>query len=119
MRNPVRAWALCLHPASDGKMAAIPLQKKSDITYFKTMPDLHSQPVLFIPDVHFANLQRTGQVRLLLSHPPGQQSRLQLSFEFSGRAKSVLFHTKVDFYRNDCLGREYWDSKAKKGVSCY
>jgi hypothetical protein len=100
-------------------MAAIPLQKKSDITYFKTMPDLHSQPVLFIPDVHFANLQRTGQVRLLLSHPPGQQSRLQLSFEFSGRAKSVLFHTKVDFYRNDCLGREYWDSKAKKGVSCY
>ncbi|XP_060232233.1 grainyhead-like protein 2 homolog [Meriones unguiculatus] len=48
--------------ASDGKLAAIPLQKKSDITYFKTMPDLHSQPVLFIPDVHFANLQRTGQV---------------------------------------------------------
>ncbi|KAI4539619.1 hypothetical protein MG293_010014 [Ovis ammon polii] len=48
--------------SSDGKLAAIPLQKKSDITYFKTMPDLHSQPVLFIPDVHFANLQRTGQV---------------------------------------------------------
>uniref|UniRef100_G3TXD4 Grainyhead like transcription factor 2 n=1 Tax=Loxodonta africana TaxID=9785 RepID=G3TXD4_LOXAF len=48
--------------ASDGKLAAIPLQKKSDITYFKTMPDLHSQPVLFIPDVHFANLQRTGQM---------------------------------------------------------
>ncbi|TKC47845.1 hypothetical protein EI555_005504, partial [Monodon monoceros] len=47
--------------SSDGKLAAIPLQKKSDITYFKTMPDLHSQPVLFIPDVHFANLQRTGQ----------------------------------------------------------
>ncbi|XP_027828964.2 grainyhead-like protein 2 homolog isoform X1 [Ovis aries] len=48
--------------SSDGKLAAIPLQKKSDITYFKTMPDLHSQPVLFIPDVHFSNLQRTGQV---------------------------------------------------------
>uniref|UniRef100_A0A8C0RNJ2 Grainyhead like transcription factor 2 n=1 Tax=Canis lupus familiaris TaxID=9615 RepID=A0A8C0RNJ2_CANLF len=48
--------------SSDGKLAAIPLQKKSDITYFKTMPDLHSQPVLFIPDVHFANLQRTGQM---------------------------------------------------------
>ncbi|XP_004850283.2 grainyhead-like protein 2 homolog isoform X1 [Heterocephalus glaber] len=48
--------------SSDGKLAAMPLQKKSDITYFKTMPDLHSQPVLFIPDVHFANLQRTGQV---------------------------------------------------------
>ncbi|XP_060230183.1 grainyhead-like protein 2 homolog [Meriones unguiculatus] len=53
--------------SSDGKLAAIPLQKKSDITYFKTMPDLHSQPVLFIPDVHFANLQRTGQVLLLLT----------------------------------------------------
>ncbi|XP_007465801.1 PREDICTED: grainyhead-like protein 2 homolog [Lipotes vexillifer] len=48
--------------SSDGKLAAIPLQKKSDITYFKAMPDLHSQPVLFIPDVHFANLQRAGQV---------------------------------------------------------
>ncbi|XP_060052302.1 grainyhead-like protein 2 homolog isoform X2 [Erinaceus europaeus] len=48
--------------SSDGKLAAVPLQKKSDITYFKIMPDLHSQPVLFIPDVHFANLQRTGQV---------------------------------------------------------
>ncbi|XP_053414813.1 grainyhead-like protein 2 homolog isoform X4 [Nycticebus coucang] len=48
--------------SSDGKLAALPLQKKSDITFFKTMPDLHSQPVLFIPDVHFANLQRTGQV---------------------------------------------------------
>ncbi|CAO2602467.1 Grainyhead-like protein 2 homolog [Lemmus lemmus] len=56
--------------ASDGKLAAMPLQKKSDITYFKTMPDLHSQPVLFIPDVHFANLQRTGQVGPL-PRPPG------------------------------------------------
>ncbi|XP_074124003.1 grainyhead-like protein 2 homolog isoform X5 [Sminthopsis crassicaudata] len=47
--------------STDGKLAAIPLQKKSDITYFKTMTDLDSQPVLFIPDVHFGNLQRTGQ----------------------------------------------------------
>ncbi|XP_075438694.1 grainyhead-like protein 2 homolog isoform X3 [Ascaphus truei] len=48
--------------ASEGKSSAIPLQKKSDITFFKTMTDLDSQPVLFIPDVHFGNLQRTGQV---------------------------------------------------------
>uniref|UniRef100_A0A8C3SNM7 Grh/CP2 DB domain-containing protein n=1 Tax=Chelydra serpentina TaxID=8475 RepID=A0A8C3SNM7_CHESE len=34
----------------------------NDITYFKTMTDLDSQPVLFIPDIHFGNLQRTGQV---------------------------------------------------------
>jgi len=49
--------------AAEGKLSALPLQKKSDITFFKTMTDLDSQPVLFIPDVHFGNLQRTGQVR--------------------------------------------------------
>ncbi|KFP07685.1 Grainyhead-like 2, partial [Calypte anna] len=48
---------------AEGKLSALPLQKKSDITFFKTMADLDSQPVLFIPDVHFGNLQRTGQVR--------------------------------------------------------
>lgn len=36
--------------------------KKSDTTFFKTMTDLEAQPVLFIPDVHFGNLQRAGQV---------------------------------------------------------
>ncbi|XP_029447681.1 grainyhead-like protein 2 homolog isoform X2 [Rhinatrema bivittatum] len=46
----------------DTKLSTVPLQKKSDITFFKTMTDLDSQPVLFIPDVHFGNLQRTGQV---------------------------------------------------------
>nr|XP_033789001.1 grainyhead-like protein 2 homolog isoform X2 [Geotrypetes seraphini] len=46
----------------DPKLSSVPLQKKSDITFFKTMTDLDSQPVLFIPDVHFGNLQRTGQV---------------------------------------------------------
>ncbi|ETE73900.1 Grainyhead-like protein 2-like protein, partial [Ophiophagus hannah] len=49
-------------PVTEGKLTAVPLQKKSDITYFKTMADLESQPVLFIPDVHFGNLQRAGQV---------------------------------------------------------
>ncbi|XP_021243051.1 grainyhead-like protein 2 homolog isoform X2 [Numida meleagris] len=48
--------------SAEGKLSALPLQKKSDITFFKTMTDLDSQPVLFIPDVHFGNLQRTGQV---------------------------------------------------------
>ncbi|XP_062987100.1 grainyhead-like protein 2 homolog isoform X1 [Elgaria multicarinata webbii] len=47
---------------AEGKLATVPLQKKSDITFFKTMVDLDSQPVLFIPDVHFGNLQRAGQV---------------------------------------------------------
>ncbi|XP_030013086.1 grainyhead-like transcription factor 2a isoform X2 [Sphaeramia orbicularis] len=36
--------------------------KRSENTLFKTMSDLDSQPVLFIPDVHFGNLQRAGQV---------------------------------------------------------
>ncbi|XP_053323069.1 grainyhead-like protein 2 homolog isoform X2 [Spea bombifrons] len=48
--------------STDGKLSAASLQKKSDVTFFKTMADLDSQPVLFIPDVHFGNLQRTGQV---------------------------------------------------------
>ncbi|XP_058504538.1 grainyhead-like protein 2 homolog isoform X2 [Solea solea] len=36
--------------------------KKTDGMLFKTMTDLDAQPVLFIPDVHFGNLQRAGQV---------------------------------------------------------
>lgn len=33
-----------------------------DITVFKPFIDLDTQPVLFIPDVHFANLQRGAHV---------------------------------------------------------
>ncbi|XP_054477343.1 grainyhead-like protein 2 homolog isoform X2 [Anoplopoma fimbria] len=36
--------------------------KRGDNTLFKTMMDLDSQPVLFIPDVYFGNMQRAGQV---------------------------------------------------------
>uniref|UniRef100_A0A8C6U1V7 Grainyhead like transcription factor 2 n=1 Tax=Neogobius melanostomus TaxID=47308 RepID=A0A8C6U1V7_9GOBI len=36
--------------------------RRSDITLFKSERDLGSQPVLFIPDAHFGNLQRSGQV---------------------------------------------------------
>ncbi|XP_068189057.1 grainyhead-like transcription factor 2b isoform X2 [Antennarius striatus] len=46
----------------DGGVGVIAVPKKSDATYFKTMTDLEAQPVLFIPDVHFGNLQRAGQV---------------------------------------------------------
>ncbi|XP_068093839.1 grainyhead-like protein 2 homolog [Hyperolius riggenbachi] len=55
------AQAPSSNSSPESKLAVPPL-KKSDITYFKTMSDLDSQPVLFIPDVHFGNLQRTGQV---------------------------------------------------------
>lgn len=46
----------------EGGVGVISVPKKSDTTYFKTMTDLEAQPVLFIPDVHFGNLQRAGQV---------------------------------------------------------
>ncbi|XP_035287413.1 grainyhead-like protein 2 homolog isoform X1 [Anguilla anguilla] len=46
----------------DGGLAGLSLARKTDATFFKTMADLDSQPVLFIPDVHFGNLQRAGQV---------------------------------------------------------
>ncbi|XP_041828206.1 grainyhead-like protein 1 homolog isoform X2 [Melanotaenia boesemani] len=34
------------------------LQKRNDVTIFKMMTDLETQPVLFIPDIHFSSLQR-------------------------------------------------------------
>ncbi|CAJ1083425.1 grainyhead-like transcription factor 2b isoform X1 [Xyrichtys novacula] len=46
----------------DGGVGVITVPKKSDTTFFKTMTDLEAQPVLFIPDAHFGNLQRAGQV---------------------------------------------------------
>lgn len=47
--------------------AKLPLMhKRSDITVFKMMGDLETQPVLFIPDIHFANFQR--HVSNLLFH---------------------------------------------------
>lgn len=45
-----------------GSLGAL-MQKRSDITFFKSITDLESQPVLFIPDVHFSNMQRAAQVR--------------------------------------------------------
>ncbi|KAL4617012.1 hypothetical protein GN956_G21794 [Arapaima gigas] len=46
----------------DGTPAGSASPRKTDATCFKTSTDLDSQPVLFIPDVHFGNLQRAGQV---------------------------------------------------------
>lgn len=46
----------------DGGVGVVSVPKKCDATFFKTMTDLDAQPVLFIPDVHFGNLQRAGQV---------------------------------------------------------
>ncbi|KAL2306867.1 hypothetical protein Nmel_004810 [Mimus melanotis] len=47
-----------LNAFSDVKVPMLPSHKRTDITIFKPFMDLDTQPVLFIPDVHFANLQR-------------------------------------------------------------
>ncbi|XP_008589041.1 PREDICTED: grainyhead-like protein 1 homolog, partial [Galeopterus variegatus] len=47
---------------SDVKVPLLPCHKRMDITVFKPFIDLDTQPVLFIPDVHFANLQRGTHV---------------------------------------------------------
>uniref|UniRef100_A0A8C4EB85 Grainyhead like transcription factor 2 n=1 Tax=Dicentrarchus labrax TaxID=13489 RepID=A0A8C4EB85_DICLA len=46
----------------NGSSGPISPVKRADNTLLKSMTDLDSQPVLFIPDVHFGNLQRAGQV---------------------------------------------------------
>ncbi|XP_072546586.1 grainyhead-like protein 1 homolog isoform X2 [Salminus brasiliensis] len=48
------------------------LPKRSDITTFKMMTDLETQPVLFIPDIHFANFQRHSHA---LSLPCSERKR--------------------------------------------
>ncbi|KAL7980509.1 hypothetical protein Chor_001663 [Crotalus horridus] len=37
-------------------------QLRNEITYLKPQTDLETQPVLFIPNVHFSNLQRCGTI---------------------------------------------------------
>ncbi|XP_036421788.1 grainyhead-like transcription factor 2b isoform X2 [Colossoma macropomum] len=46
----------------DAGVGVVTVPKKGDTTLFKTMTDLDAQPVLFIPEVHFGNLQRAAQV---------------------------------------------------------
>uniref|UniRef100_A0ACB8GEN6 Grainyhead-like n=1 Tax=Sphaerodactylus townsendi TaxID=933632 RepID=A0ACB8GEN6_9SAUR len=51
-----------LNAFSDVKVPMLPSHKRTDITIFKPFMDLETQPVLFIPDVHYANLQRGAHV---------------------------------------------------------
>uniref|UniRef100_A0A8C5GIC3 Grh/CP2 DB domain-containing protein n=1 Tax=Gouania willdenowi TaxID=441366 RepID=A0A8C5GIC3_GOUWI len=44
------------------------LQKRNDVTIFKMMSDLETQPVLFIPDIHFSTFQHRTQISSLCSH---------------------------------------------------
>ncbi|XP_054844815.1 grainyhead-like protein 1 homolog isoform X2 [Eublepharis macularius] len=51
-----------LNAFSDVKVPMLPSHKRTDITVFKPFMDLDTQPVLFIPDVHYSNLQRGAHV---------------------------------------------------------
>ncbi|KAM3870993.1 grainyhead-like protein 1 homolog [Diretmus argenteus] len=69
------------------------LQKRNDVTIFKMMTDMDTQPVLFIPDIHFSSFQRhpfsaedgdesSGMKRLPFTEdefgsPPNKMSRLE------------------------------------------
>ncbi|XP_009463719.1 PREDICTED: grainyhead-like protein 1 homolog [Nipponia nippon] len=63
---------------SDVKVPMLPSHKRTDITIFKPFMDLDTQPVLFIPDVHFANLQRGAHVLPVASEElEGESSSLK------------------------------------------
>uniref|UniRef100_A0A3Q3IT44 Grh/CP2 DB domain-containing protein n=1 Tax=Monopterus albus TaxID=43700 RepID=A0A3Q3IT44_MONAL len=63
----------CMRNNLDGGVSVISVPKKSDTTYFKTLTDLEAQPVLFIPDVHFGNLQRAGSVLVKRMFKPSDE----------------------------------------------
>ncbi|KAJ7342130.1 hypothetical protein JRQ81_009081 [Phrynocephalus forsythii] len=56
-----------LNAFSDVKVPMLPSHKRTDITVFKPFMDLDTQPVLFIPDVHYSNIQRGVHVFPLAS----------------------------------------------------
>ncbi|KAM6280684.1 grainyhead-like protein 1 homolog isoform 2-T2 [Porphyrio hochstetteri] len=67
-----------LNAFSDVKVPMLPSHKRTDITIFKPFMDLDTQPVLFIPDVHFANLQRGAHVLPVASEElEGESSSLK------------------------------------------
>ncbi|NXN67140.1 GRHL1 protein, partial [Himantopus himantopus] len=67
-----------LSAVSDVKVPMLPSHKRTDITVFKPFMDLDTQPVLFIPDVHFANLQRGAHVLPVASEElEGESSNLK------------------------------------------
>ncbi|XP_063298253.1 grainyhead-like protein 1 homolog isoform X2 [Pelobates fuscus] len=61
----------------DVKGGLLPSHKRTDITVFKPMSDTDTQPVLFIPDVHFANLQRTTHVLPITEEMEGESSGMK------------------------------------------
>ncbi|XP_068125091.1 grainyhead-like protein 3 homolog [Hyperolius riggenbachi] len=48
--------------SKDMKASVLPGYRGSDITFLRPVADMESQPVLFIPNIHFSNLQRCGVI---------------------------------------------------------
>ncbi|XP_020496372.1 grainyhead-like protein 1 homolog isoform X1 [Labrus bergylta] len=81
------------------------LQKRNDVTIFKMMTDFETQPVLFIPDIHFSTFQRhaystedgedsSGMKRLPFSEeefgsPPNKMARAE-------EPKKVLLYVRKE-----------------------
>uniref|UniRef100_A0A8C8GLY4 Grh/CP2 DB domain-containing protein n=1 Tax=Oncorhynchus tshawytscha TaxID=74940 RepID=A0A8C8GLY4_ONCTS len=57
-RKQSRRKGKCTDLSANGDVKVPILQKRNDVTSFKMMTDFETQPVLFIPDVHFSNVQR-------------------------------------------------------------
>ncbi|CAN9514050.1 unnamed protein product [Ophioblennius macclurei] len=63
--------------------------KKADSTLFQSMLDLDSQPVLFIPDVYFENLQRAGQVLSFRTSDTGRNGGVLMKRVLSAPEENV------------------------------
>ncbi|NWQ83049.1 GRHL3 protein, partial [Columbina picui] len=62
-RKQFRRKGKCLDSNNNGQCwCLLPDPKRNEITFLRPETDLETQPVLFIPNVHFSNLQRCGTV---------------------------------------------------------
>ncbi|XP_053310674.1 grainyhead-like protein 3 homolog [Spea bombifrons] len=62
-RKQFRRKGKCAEPNNkDIKAPVLSGYRGTDITYLRPVTDMETQPVLFIPNIHFSNLQRCGIV---------------------------------------------------------
>ncbi|XP_063813254.1 grainyhead-like protein 3 homolog [Pseudophryne corroboree] len=61
-RKQFRRKGKCADVTKDTKSSVLPGYRGTDITYLRPVTDMETQPVLFIPNIHFSNMQRCGVV---------------------------------------------------------
>uniref|UniRef100_A0A8D0HER3 Grainyhead like transcription factor 3 n=1 Tax=Sphenodon punctatus TaxID=8508 RepID=A0A8D0HER3_SPHPU len=76
-RKQFRRKGKCLDANNGLKGCFLSCFRGNEITYLRPQADLETQPVLFIPNVHFSNLQRCGMA-LPAPGVPGDTKRLSL-----------------------------------------